>query len=582
MILDKLRAVKVDKPQPNSLLFAKKLFFIKLFFVCLFLLVLGRSLELQIFKTSKLDQMAINQYQKFKKLQVKRGSIYDTNGKLLSSSIPYYSVFALKNQVKTPELVVKKLAKVLDKNPEELADKIYSGKKFIWLAKLFNSQTKQKIENLKIAGIHVVQDFKRYYPLENLASHILGFVGYGSQGLEGIEYHLNKHLLDEKGLAKTKGKTFEGGKIFLTIDENIQYFLEKELKEYTDFFQADYAQAIIMETKTANVLALANYPNYNPNNFADYENKNYFNRAVTAVYEPGSTFKVITAAAVLEEKLINANQKIYCEEGSFFIGGRTIKDTSPYGYLNLQEILQKSSNICALKVGMLLNKKKFHNYIRQFGFGAKTNIELPGESKGIVHNYKKWSNLDNATISYGHSILVTPIQMITAVNTIANDGVYISPKIVKKANDSLNQPINISSQKKRRVISKATARLMKKMLISVTQKGGTAYLARIKGINIAGKTGTSRKYDKEIKAYSTEKHLLSFVATLPAENPQLTFLVILDSPKKSKNATYSAAPLFKRIAKNSLRYYNIKDGNQLKWQTDRQIVSQSALSVNNR
>ena len=320
--------------------------------------------------------MAINQYHRFKKLQTQRGSIYDSKGEILSSS-PYYSAFILTKQLKDRQSTIEKLTHILPQTSEEISKKIYSKKKFIWLDKLFRYEQKKKIDDLNIAGLHVVQDFRRYYPLENSASHVLGFVGYGSQGLEGLEYRFNKHLLDFKGIVnaeKTRGKVFEGGKIFLTIDENIQYFAEKELKAQVEKMKASRGQVIVMESKTASILAMANYPNYNPNNFSDYSLSTYLNRAVNAAYEPGSTFKVITLAAALEEKLINPQQKIYCENGSFFIGGSVIRDVKPYAYLKLHEVLQKSSNICALKIGRLIKNKKFHQYILDFGFGKKTNI----------------------------------------------------------------------------------------------------------------------------------------------------------------------------------------------------------------
>lgn len=580
MILDKVRLSVKKTYTPDS--FNKKILFIKLIFGFLFLLVFVRSLELQIFKTRELDQIAIKQYQRFKKLQTQRGSIYDTNGKILASSIPYYSVFILNKQIEDQALTIEKLAALLPESKEKIAAKIYSNKKFVWLKKLFDFELKTKIDNLELAGIHVVQDFRRYYPMENLAAHVLGFVGYDSQGLEGIEYKYNKHLLKSKNTVNKKlerGKIFEGGNIFLTIDENIQYFLEKELKKYAEKLDASHVQAIVMETKTASILGMANYPDYNPNNFLDYSSNNYLNRSVSAAYEPGSTFKIITIASALSEKVINTNQKIYCEDGSYFIGGSIIKDTQPYSYLTPQAILQKSSNICILKIGRLLSNKKFYQYIRKFGFGQKTNIELPGEIRGVVHDYKKWTSLDSATISYGHSILVTPIQLISAINTIANDGVFIEPRIIKSAQDALGREIKILDSKKHRVVNRAVARKIRQMLISVTQKGGTGYLANISGINIAGKTGTARKYSKELKGYSKENHILSFAAMLPAEEPQLTILVILDDPKKSKKTSYSAAPLFKKIAKSAILYYGISYDNQKKWssQKNKEISSISDL-----
>ena len=574
MILDNIR----DTKKKISLSPARKTWITKCFFFLIFLLILTRSLELQIFKTNELDKMAISQYQRFKKLQTQRGSIYDSKGQLLSSSIPYYSAFILIKQLEDKQNTIEELSRVLPQTAEEIYRKIYSGKKFVWLEKLFHFEQKKIIEDLKLAGVHVVQDFQRYYPLENLASHVLGFVGYGSQGLEGLEYRFNNHLLDVKGdtnSEKIKGKVFEGGKIFLTIDENIQYFAEKALKNQVEKLQAVRGQVIVMESKTASILAMANYPNYNPNHFADYSVYNYFNQSVNAVYEPGSTFKIITLAAALEEKLITPQQKIYCEEGSFFIGGSIIRDVKPYAHLKLHEVLQKSSNICALKIGRLIKNKKFYQYIRDFGFGEKTNIELPGEIRGAVHNYKKWSNLDKAVISYGHSISVTPIQLISAINTIANNGMYISPTIIRQTQNALNNSVKLPKQKKKRVVSKNTAQILREMMVSVTQKGGTGYLANIPNIEIAAKTGTARKYDKEQKQYSTESHILSFVGFFPAKNPQLTILVILDDPKE-KGLNRSAAPLFKQVAKAAIRHYEIENTKRI-WRIEKKAIKKKTI-----
>ena len=576
MILDNIRHTKKNL---SSRSFDKKIWIIKGFFFLIFFLILTRSLELQIFQTNELDQMAINQYQRFKKLQTQRGSIYDSKGEILSSSVPYYSAFILTKQLKNRRDTIEKLTHILPQTSEEISKKIYSKKKFIWLDKLFRYEQKKKIDDLNIAGLHVVQDFRRYYPLENSASHVLGFVGYGSQGLEGLEYRFNKHLLNFKGSVnaeKTRGKVFEGGKIFLTIDENIQYFAEKELKNQVEKMQATRGQVIVMESKTASILAMANYPNYNPNHFSDYSVNTYLNRAVNAAYEPGSTFKVITLAAALEEKLINPQQKIYCEEGSFFIGGSTIRDIKPYAYLKLHEVLQKSSNICALKIGRLIKNKKFHQYILDFGFGEKTNIELPGEIKGVVHNYTKWSNLDKAVISYGHSISVTPIQLISAINAIANGGMYISPTIIRQTQNALNNSVKLPKQKKKRVVSQKTAHTLRTMMVSVTQKGGTGYLANIPNIEIAAKTGTARKYDKEQRQYSTKSHILSFVGFFPAKNPQLTILVILDNPQKIKGVNRSAAPLFKLVAESAIRHYGIENTKRI-WRIEKKEFTKKVI-----
>ena len=573
MLLEKIRSVEVkdkDKDIITSNIICIRYNIIKYFLFLIFLIILVRSLELQIFQSKKLDKIAIQQYQNFKNLETQRGKILDSKGNILSFSIPYYSAFILTKQIKDKQIATVEIAKVLGEEPQKLAKKIYSSQKFIWIKKFFNVDLKKKLENLKIEGVHIVRDFQRQYPLENFASHILGFVGHDSKGLEGIEYKYNKHLLQKElknvsGNESFSGKIYEGRNIFLTIDENIQYFTQKKLSEYAQKYQTKYAQAIVMDTKTATILALANYPSYNPNNFKEYDNNIYFNRVVNASYEPGSTFKVITMAAALEEKVITENQEIYCEQGSIFIGGSVINDPSPQGYLTPEKILQKSSNICALKIGRRLAAKKFYQYIKKFGFGEKTGIELPGEAKGSVRDYKKWSLLDLVTTSYGHSISVTPIQLISAVNVIANDGIYLSPSIVQKMENALQDEVSDSKRTSQRVISSQTAKIMRKILVSVTEIGGTGRSAKILGIDIGGKTGTTKKYDKELKNYSEKKHILSFVGFFPAQKPELTILVILDEPQNNSTKVYSAAPLFKEIATHAIRYWRLSDSYEKKW-----------------
>ena len=459
MILEKIRNQPTHsrlkspiQPKKNSYSPKYRILIIQYFLFFAFLIVLVRSLELQIFQTKKLDKIAIQQYQNFKNLNTQRGKILDAKGNVLSFSLPFYSAFVLTRQIKDP-YAAEKIASVLDLDTEEISNKITSNKKFVWIKKFFDKDLKKKLETLGLEGFHIIQDFKREYPLNNFASHVLGFVGFNSKGLEGLEYKYNNHLLKKKINTKDyesfTGEVYEGRNIFITIDENIQYFTQKKLEEYVKKHQALYGQAIVMESKTANILAMANYPTYNPNKYFEYNNSVYFNRAITANYEPGSTFKIITVASALEEKLIQPQQKIYCEEGSIFIGGSYIRDARAYAYLTPEETLKKSSNICALKIGRRLSRKKFHQYIKKFGFGEKTNIELPGESLGLVRDYKKWSLLDLAVTSYGHSISVTPIQLISAVNVIANDGVYLSPTIIHKIENAIKEEVSTKKKKKK-------------------------------------------------------------------------------------------------------------------------------------
>ncbi len=369
--------------------------------------------------------------------------------------------------------------------------------------------------------------------------------------------------MDNTGLSNTwnylynnpRLKTLSGGSLYLTIDSKIQYFAEQELKKAIFAMEAKNGVAIVMESKTGNILSMANIPDYDPNNFDRYDSSRYFNRAVTATYEPGSTFKVITIASALDSKTIQRESIFYCEEGEYQIQDRVIHDVAKYGWLPLEKIIQKSSNICAAKIGQRIPRPIFYRAIREFGFGTKTGISLPGEVSGKVHNYQDWSDTDVATMSFGHTISATPIQVITAINTIAAGGVLVKPRIIKSALKSDGSEVFRANNKGEQIINQNTAKIMKTFMVSVTKPGGTGSLARIKGVSVAGKTGTSRKFDQRKREYSKTNHISSFIGFFPAEDPQITILVVIDEPQKKYLHSKGAAPVFRKIAEHVIRFY---------------------------
>jgi cell division protein FtsI (penicillin-binding protein 3) len=416
---------------------------------------------------------------------------------------------------------------------------------------------------MSLPGVHFLKEYQRFYPMGNLAAHVIGFSGIDSQGLEGIEYSFNIHLMDNSGLSgfwsylykNPDPITFSGGSLHLTIQSKLQYYAEKELRKAVYASGANNGVAIIMESQTGDILAMVNIPDYDPNNFDRYDSSRYFNRAVNATYEPGSTFKVITVATALENKVIEKDSIFFCEEGEYQIQDRVIHDVAKYGWLPLEKIIQKSSNICAAKIGQRIPKSIFYKYIRDFGFGTITGIDLPGEVSGKVYNYQSWSDTDVATMSFGHSIAATPIQVITAINAVATGGYLIQPKIIQSAFKADGTRIFQKQTKGRQVIKKETADLLKSFMESVVHPGGTGYLARLEGTSVAGKTGTSRKFDQRKQEYSKTNNISSFIGFFPAEEPLLTILVIIDEPQHQYLGTKSAAPVFKKIAEHALRLY---------------------------
>lgn len=539
----------------------------RIFFIIVGIIVL-RSVYLQIVVRPKLENLSERQRRQRKTIQLQRGPILDADENLLAVSLPLRSFFIIPSEVTEPNKTARKLAKTLNMNREKVQKKLTSKSTFVWLNRNTKPEVTAAINEMKLPGIHSLKEYQRYYPLRDHASQLLGFSGLDSKGLEGVEYYFNQHLLpkgrqhwnDDEN--KLNFNRYSGGSLKLTIRGKLQYHTEKELQKAVDTMEAKSGVAIIMESQTGKVLAMANIPDFDPNRFNNYNSSNFFNRAIAATYEPGSTFKVITLASALDTKSIKKDNIFNCENGSYQIHDRVIHDTKKHGWLTLEKILQKSSNICAAKIGQLITKPVFYKKIREFGFGSKTGISLPGETTGKVHPYQRWTDIDVATLSYGHSISVTPLQILTAVNSMATGGIIVPPTIVEEAKTAAGKTVEMPPRSPHRIVSDEVAKLLKRYMIAVTQKGGTAYSARIPGITIAGKTGTSRKFDAKKGRYSSRNHISSFVGFFPAEAPKLSIMVVLDDPAKPYLRVKSAVPVFREIAKQAIRFYPINENPQ--------------------
>ena len=333
--------------------------------------------------------------------------------------------------------------------------------------------------------------------------------------------------------------------------------------------QAKKGIAIVMETQTGAILALANVPGFDPNQYQQYPSPNYLNHAVTSGYEPGSTMKLITIAIALEENILEADQRYFCEEGSFQIADHVIKDINPHGWLTVEEIIQKSSNICSSKIGLLVSKETFYDYLKEFGFGDKVEIGLPAEAPGTVASPENWTIVDHASISFGYGILSSPLQLLTAINTIGNSGNKVLPYIIdhleneqgesiRQTKDTTGKVIQqFGPRDKKRVLSQRTAELIKQFMISVTEAEGTGTSAAIPGVTVAGKTGTSEVIDQKTKTYSKQENIASFIGMVPAEDPLLTILIVIESPQSSSYGGVVAAPVFREIAERSLFFLGV-------------------------
>jgi len=500
-----------------------------------------------------------------------RGIIYDRNLEKLSINIPSYSLYANPKKIYHPKEVARKLSPLLKISTSELLKKLNKKKDFVWLKRKLPLASKKRIDELCIKGINFVEESKRFYPQGKLASSVLGFVGVDNQGLAGIEFSCDKQLQGEKGdllvmkdalgyqipLTKEFLKNPVPGKnVVLTIDSIIQSIVEEELSRALKEKKAKSAEALFMNPQNGEIIALANKPDYNPNHYFDYTLFERKNRLIQSIYEPGSTFKTITAAALLEEKLVNLQENIYC--GTFTIANHTFYDWKKFDKnLTFSQIIQNSSDVGTIKLAQRMKKELFYRYICLAGFGKKTGIELPGEEKGIVRPPSSWSSIDLPCISIGQGIAVTPIQMVTALSSLINGGKLLKPYIVKyiSAPDgkiiTKNNPYTV-----RKIISPSTSQEIR-ILLSKVVEGGTGIRAGIEGYTMGGKTGTAQVPLSDKKGYAQNRYIASFMGFAPVDSPEIAGIVIIKEPTGGHWGGEVAAPVFARIMKRSLPYLNI-------------------------
>ena len=542
----------------------------KVFLMLLFAVVAGRAFQLQVLQGEKLKRLGERQHLKEWIVLPKRGAVMDRTGEPLALSLEAQSVYARPHRIHDPETVSRSLAKILNLDVVEVNQKMTSDKPFVWIKRQIGPQEAEQIQALSADGVGMFYEPNRYYPQGQLAGQVLGFVGRDSEGLEGLELHYNDYIRGEAGSSVIERDALgrrvlvqgveglqipPGGDIHLTLDTSVQHLAEKELEATISKYRAKAGVVIVVEPFTGEVLALANYPSFNPNNFSKQSSQQRRNRAVADSFEPGSTFKTILAAAALEEGVVGREDLFYCEMGKYSYAGKTIHDTHPYGWLPFSKILQVSSNIGFTKVAEKLKKDRYFKYIEKFGFGQPTGIDVPGEVPGLLRKPESWSAIDLATHAFGQGISATPMQMVMAYAAIANGGFLMRPYVVRRVVGSQgevlleNQPHVV-----RRVISEKTARLLASMLKEVTNEGGTGVMASVEGFEVAGKTGTAQKADLAHGGYAASKRVGSFVGFVPADAPKLVALVLVDEPEVNVYGGVVAAPVFRNIAQGALRH----------------------------
>lgn len=562
-------------------------------FTAIFVLLTVKLFFIQVIHGAEYQQKAMDQWTRDIPVPSKRGTIYDRNGKELVTNAPAYQVYAIPVEIKEKEEVAEYLSETLNGDKATILEKLNADKHTVLIKQKVDSDTVTKLREKNIKGIVFIDDSKRFYPQSNFASHVLGFTNYDNQGQDGVEATFEKYLNGFPGrdikMTDSYGRELPGSdrkyyepedglNLILTIDEVIQHFAEKAVESALAETKAKRVTAIVMEPKTGDVLAMAIKPDYDNNNprntpeeyldkWSSMTSKEQYdalfkiwrNPAISDTYEPGSTFKTITAAAGLEEGVVKPEDRFYCS-GYVVVGGRRLKcwrSYNPHGSETFVEGVQNSCNPVFIEVAQRLGKENFNKYIRGFGFGSPTNIKLLGEASGIVKNVNAIGPVELANMGFGQGISVTPIQLVTAVSAIVNDGYLMEPRIAKKLVDSNGKTVHdFQPRTVRQVISKDTSSTMRNILESVVNNGsgGGAYLP---GYKVGGKTGTAQK--AEGGRYVSGKYVASFVAFAPANDPKITVLVVIDEP--SAGSYYGgviAAPVVKSIISDTLRYLDVK------------------------
>jgi len=544
-------------------------------FVIFYFLLAYRLYNIQVLQEDKFKEIARREHLTSLSIDGERGNIYDRNLNKLASNVSTKSLFALPFKIKNPHDTAQKISSILDLKVDNVFNRINQKKSFVWIKRKCEDCEVRDIKNLNVDGLHFLNENKRYYPNKYLASNIIGFVGIDNQGLEGLELVFDDILKSVPCLVilerdasggkiplsiKGSDESKNGESIVLTIDKVIQYITEEALDKAFEKARAKAGIAIVVEPKTGEILAMAVRPTFNSNCFNDFPRDFWRNRAITDAYEPGSTFKVVTISSALEEKIAKLDDRFNCK-GWIKYNGHIFHDIHIHHEQDLTDIVKNSCNIGVIQVGTRFDENIFEKYIRRFGFGALTDIELPGEIGGLIRSSKDWSKISLASLSIGQEISVTPLQLVMAISSIANKGTLMKPMIVKEILDSNQNKIKVFKPKPvRQVVSSDIALTMSKILEQVVVDG-TGKRAIVPGYRVAGKTGTAQKFDLALGKYSDDKYNSLFVGFVPVENPKLSILVLIDEPIGSYYGGTVAAPVFKEIVSKVLPYLSVPPDN---------------------
>ncbi len=540
-------------------------------FLCLWLITIClRLVYLQVFCYGDFEQRAQHQQQRSFDLSPKRGIIFDRAGRELAMSIQVDSAFAVPTEIPDLANTISLIARITRDDPRVLLADCRARKTFCWVARKADAEVIERIRGMNLQGIHFQKEPKRFYPKRELAAQMLGYVGTDDQGLSGLERQFNSELQGKPGklmisvdarkrwFSSVEKQPEPGNNLVLTVDQNIQYIAERELETAMEQTKAIAGTVIVQNPRTGEILALANRPTFNPNLRKEITVDALKDRAVSDIYEPGSTFKIVTISAGLEEKVTRPDEMFDCQMGSIVINGMRIRDSKPHGVLSVADIIAESSDVGAIKVALRLGEDRFYKYIRAFGFGQQTGIELPGETRGMTKPVNRWSKVSIGAISMGQEIGISPLQLVALISTIANDGVWVAPRIVAgtAAPQSTPQTISFQPAESRRVISSLTAAQMREILQGVVLHG-TGRKALLEGYSSAGKTGTAQKVDPATRAYSKTKYVASFAGFAPINDAKISVAVILDSAVGLHQGGQVSAPVFQRVTQQVLEYMHV-------------------------
>jgi cell division protein FtsI (penicillin-binding protein 3) len=540
--------------------------------------VVARGYQLQVLKREELAAIAKAGYSGVVELPPRRGTIFDREGNELAVSVEVASVYAHPSQVKEKGKAARELGRVLEMSPAAVREALNKDARFVWIERKIPPEKGEAVRALGLEGVGTTLETRRFYPCREIAGQLIGFSGTDNQGLEGLELAYDRvlrgpgfvlmQMRDALGrpfyVSRPTPRAKDGGArrmhdLVLTIDKHIQYRAQEALKDALESSGAKGGHCIVVDPRTGEVLAMAVTPPFNPNVFSQYDPADWRNRAVTDCFEPGSTIKAFLLAAALDKGVVSPQTVFDCENGEMKVGSHIIHDTHEYGELTVADIVVLSSNIGAVKIGWKLGYRTFTDYLRGFGFGKKTGIDLVGERDGLIRPAEQVGEVGKANLFFGQGMTATSIQLVMAMAAIANGGKLMRPYVVSEVRASEGGVVgHTTPQVVRRVLPEETARRTARILRGVVSEKGTAPLAAIPGFTAAGKTGTAQKVDPRTGSYSRSKYVALFVGFAPVEDPRLVCLVLLDEPKKSNFGGIVAAPVFKEVSGAALSHLGVK------------------------